>query len=780
MPSLRRAFVALAVLSTVLLLAVGLWSDDPAPQPTSLAAERVATLPDGVAYPLGPPPDWSSAANPRDGGEARELLQQASPRVLEVRVSSARDDRALRGATVIGNWEGAQTVAADAWGVARLVDIPRGVVCVRASAPQHVRAGWTRADTGGDVLPPVTIALAPALTIAGDVVDASDGQEVAGARLELRDGVGSAIFGDPPLANGATDIGGRFVLDGVPAAGGVTLLVMAVGYAAHRTELHLPSASGERTRIVLSRAATLRGHVVTAAAVPVEGAIVCVVPTDRPTWLEQAGSAGDRVGGTPPWLQGSSGPDGAFEVPGITLDRSWVALAVTRATGASPPSPALEPRALPADLVLTLPASGRLVVQVLDEHGAAIEQAVVRLGTRLVHGRRAEAEGAARHVLEALAPGPTGLRVEAKDRVPQQLRPDVLPGRDTVVQVRLPRGLAVAGLVVDAEGRAIEGAEVHVRGEGITHETTSDREGRFVLAGLLAGDVRVAAWSDEHAAATVHARPPADSLRLVLPRLATVTWRVRLPAGASTANGNVLQQVFRGKGDADPVTGVDGWSRRTAGLLFVDGVATITWRTLDLSRAVVFTHEFAPVAAHAKPQAGQSLDLGEVTLGPGRTVRGSVQDDQGRAVARARVFVRERPTSKQQDLRTAADGTFELTQLGDGPVPFSVSAPGHGGAQGIASDRSFQVVVLPRYRRITVRVLTAAGIPAAGESVRLHRLQDGREREAHGLQPDERGTGALVADVGPAHYRVRVEGGPSADVDATGTDDPPVVVLRVR
>lgn len=668
-------------------------------------------------------------------------------------------------------------------GVARLIDPPTGVVFVMASAPGHVRSRWTSADTRGDEIAPVTIALEPGIAIDGEVVDAADGRPVAGAALDLRNGAGSAIFGDPPLTTATSDEGGRFTLDGAPKEGGVTLLVTADGYARARVELRLPRDARERIRVELTSAATLRGQVVTQGGAAVARATVRVMPADRTDWIESATANGDFVGGSPPWLETRTGPDGAFTVDGLTLERAWVALALSRDNGVTPLSPRLDPRALPDDLVLTLPASARLAVHVLDDAGRAIDGARVRLGTWHTIRRRAETDTQGRFVFDGLAAGTQDVRVEATGRLPRQLQIELTGGGETVIDVQLERGATVAGVVVDASGAPVAGAEVAVRGDEGAQTDVTDGDGRFAVAGVAAGPVRVGASGDVHAGTSVRATAPADGVRLVLERLATVTWRVRLPDGVTTATGNVLHQVFRGTGDADPVSGVNGWSRRTVDLDFVDGIATITWTASGLSRAVVYTNEFAPVFAHADPKPGEQLDLGEVTLGPGRTVRGRVEDDARRPVAGARVVVRERPTSKHVDLRTGDDGTFELTQLGDGPVPFAVSAPGHGGADGTVAwphDGSTIVVTLARLRRVTVHVLDARGEPRRDADVAIHRLEDGREREAYGLAPDEDGRGALVADLHPAVYRIRISGGPSADVDATGEDDPEPVVLRVR
>ncbi len=71
---------------------------------------------------------------------------------------------------------------------------------------------------------------------------------------------------------------------------------------------------------------------------------------------------------------------------------------------------------------------------------------------------------------------------------------DLSPEKLTSLEVTLPRGTKVTGLVLDAEGKAAAGVIVETARESIVRrQTTTDAKGRFELAGLEAGPIQLRA-----------------------------------------------------------------------------------------------------------------------------------------------------------------------------------------------------------------------------------------------------------------------------------------------
>ncbi len=714
----RRRVVAV-LLALVLLLAVGsLLATLRGRAGPGRATETPAASADAVVPPPAAPPprrhlpvgpDTPAAPDTPDTPDTPPPVEDAAPADAPSRDPAARSIVVLvtcpcHGSTpdagAVGGWRDAVPARATRAGEVRLDDAPAGRPTVRAFAPGHVRSRWALAETRDEAVATVSIALDAGGALEGRVVE-PDGTPVAAATLDLRAGRGSGIWGDPPLATATSGPDGAFALDGVPREGSATLVARAFAHADEWVPLDFSADGARPVDVVLAPACEVTGRVLDAAGAPVAGARVRAASSAEPVVAASALAEGDVVGGEPSWVETRTADDGTFRLRCLTLGVTWLVHAHTRRTGRSPVT-TLDPAAPPPSLELRLPVPGRVVVVVRDAEGALPEDTQVRLGVGRLWGRAASVEGPGRFVLDDVAAGAAAVRVEATDRLPVEEDVEVREGGETLVEVVLARGLAISGRVVEAGGDGVAGARITVRTRDASARSvraTCDGDGRFVVAGLPAGRVQVTASAPTHAPAVRDVELPCEDVELTLDRLATLTWRVRLPVPVARRSGNVLEQTPSGEAPPGPYAEAAWGATRARKMEFVDGVATVTWHALGPTRVIAVTGDHAPAVAFADARGGETIDLGEALLGPGRTARGRAVDERGAPVAAARVRVVAGASSAPLGYVADADGRFELPNLGPGPVTFQVSAAGRAAAEGsvpAGTDAADEIVVVLR------------------------------------------------------------------------------------
>lgn len=313
-------------------------------------------------------------------------------------------------------------------------------------------------------------------------------------------------------------------------------------------------------RLELPAAAVIAGRVVDAAGRPVAGAVV-VLRDRRP------------YGDLPP--RASTGEDGSFifplRMPGlyvVTASREGYAPAVAEV---SPPAPGRP--AEPLRLVLT--AGSTAVGTVVDQSGAPVAGAAVALEPMLEAGHqerwfdperrpmpevRAASDAEGRFTLRHVVPGHWDL-VVARRGFAAARRPGVEVGAEAeptdLGVVELEAGVVLEGLVTDAAGRPVAGAEVAprrsesssslpgARDEPAGATVTTDAEGRFRLDDLRAGGrVDLEARHRDYLPGFVPGVDPATSGPVTLPLTTPrgLTGRVVGPEGEPVARAWVHAQ----------------------------------------------------------------------------------------------------------------------------------------------------------------------------------------------------------------------------------------------
>ncbi len=346
-----------------------------------------------------------------------------------------------------------------------------------------------------------------------------------------------------------------------------------------------------------------------------------------------------------------------------------------------------------ADAIITgtvvLDASGEPVV------GATVIAHVKRDAERTTHRAATDAQG--RYVIAAPVVAQwdlEGLEVLAGATWPQHLertwRVTVAPADEITRDIRLPRTITLAGMVVDLDDIPVAGARVRAWSmdfDRVTQlhsaldaaETETDTAGHFHLDGLgptftltaetakLVGHITLtSSWPTEHDAI--------DDLRIVLSPARTIRGRVVDARGTSIADARVEASV-------------DGWSPTPSqskaeeeGPLPVVSVSAESGR-FELERVASRNLDIT-VDADGFPKWHGTHAPGDpelvVRLETGGTLRGRVVGSDGSPLSGAYVRFNTSPRSSRHSTNTDSDGVFSFRGLAPTDQGFlGVRAEGH-------------------------------------------------------------------------------------------------------
>ncbi len=274
------------------------------------------------------------------------------------------------------------------------------------------------------------------------------------------------------------------------------------------------------------------------------------------------------------------------------------------------------------------------------------------------------------------------LGAEADGHVPSWMQQfESAPGRSFDNVVLKLRGTAarLQGLVVDMRGKPVPWAKVlvGVPGGGVTNSgtqyfvqpnperLTTDADGRFVATGVPSGEVPLSVWAvgfGPHQQRLAIAAGRTESITVILIDGAVVTGVVHDAAGQPVAKAIVhFGDEFGGFPTCSAVADAAGNFRLENLPASADSVPLVAFADTLSVRARV--RLFAGVTTEWNP-----------VLGTGRTIRGSVLGPGDAPLPGAKVGVVH--PSYQQVQRwfdAAADGSFELQQVGDKPCSVQVA-----------------------------------------------------------------------------------------------------------
>jgi tetratricopeptide (TPR) repeat protein len=373
------------------------------------------------------------------------------------------------------------------------------------------------------------------------------------------------------------------------------------------------------------------------------------------------------------------------------------------------------PPAAPASAPVSGDPNPVLTVTVRDAAGASIPGArvMVRPGTGHWAEIRAHydgkddqwktADGAGR-AKESVPPG-TYLVMAAPAESAQPTAAAVVGVPITGAEVVITLGGATrvcSGRVVDHEGRPAVGRQVRafpllVAGARPIATASSGPGGLFTLRGLDAGGYALSV-EGTHAFTEVGAGGP-DAPVIRLPEMATLRGRALVPGPAGRllpAEGITVQ--FGGRPQAFATSSAGRFTLEVNAP--ADGIA------------YVWTQGRPAVPRVVKGGKG-TVELGDVVIGPGRTLEGCVTDPEGRPAPSTQIALRHGPVLGA----TRRDGCFTVTVASE-PVELQVSPRAWPvWTRTIPADETQVRVRLTPGAIVKVLALDAAGGPIAGARV---------------------------------------------------------------
>jgi RNA polymerase sigma factor (sigma-70 family) len=398
------------------------------------------------------------------------------------------------------------------------------------------------------------------IDVAGRVLDAATGEAIADAEVSLHPFFESS-------SRSAQD--GRFVLRGWDAQShGVSVHARAAGYAYKGHELHKGQIPEGEIEIALAADAGVTGRILDPRGVPRPDALVEVHGSDFAPQVRR-----DRA-------SIRSGPDGRFELRGLSRDQAHTLVASSPGAGRLIVDlPDFDPARDPRDLGdLGLPVASSLAGRVIDAAGQPLPGAYVTLvggdpGRRRLRGLELEEElrspvtptlvlrldDVGRFRANDLSPGEYVLGVQLTgSSSAQQTAVSLREGEQREgLELVLDLGLRIAGTVVGPEGEPIALATIDAvparSDAGVETAMNTRADGSFDLTGLADGEYTLNVTHFENLGGRRYCGARIEGiaagtldLRIVLPSAAPITGVVLSADGVPLQDATV--QIDHGDG----------------------------------------------------------------------------------------------------------------------------------------------------------------------------------------------------------------------------------------
>ena len=728
-------------------------------------------------------------------------------KIRQLVVRDAKGRPAAGAVLFLGEYEMALGVTSET-GLAEVV-LPGGQpMDLSVAAADGRRLAWRLLPAKEGETGPAAIILPDAVPVAGKVVSAQDGRPVAGALAWSSRDYGRTVRAGADGAVRFPTLAGQE--DAVSAA--------APGFFEQDAD---KVKEGKIPTLALEPRLAASGVVVDEAGRPVPGAALQASPLPGPRMQSMSRSMTlFRSGGF-----ARSGPAGRFRLANLASGSGYE-LRVSRA-GFAPARleiPAREPGQPAAELRIVLREGRRVFGLVVDAGRRPVAGARVSLQAtpsndpmaRLRAARNPEpppggaTDAAGRFEVRNLPAGSYDLQVRARGfarlTVPGLAVPEGTGGTD-LGTVMLAPGLSLRGLVNDAQGRPVEGAEVRARPAARDEMMIFDRDpgpadavtaadGSFTLEDRSPGeslDLSATRAGYGPGLAPGVAVPSEEPVRIVLDATARVSGRTVDPQGKPVPGASIfLSEAAPMNAAGRSMLGPSGRFHRAVS--DEQGGFSIE----DVSPGPVRLHAQAPrrqqvELENLEVKPGQGLTGLDVVLPAGATVEGRVLGPDGRPVGDARVSVVQ---ASQNDFAafsslrgdTDADGHYQIDGVPPGPHTLEARADGYRRAARDVevTERTGAVdFQLDRGLEVSGRVVDDAGAPIPGVQLtltagmfsrdspgaltgadgafRIAGVQDGtyrlRPRKEGYVSPDPLGMAVTVAGAPVSGLEVRLSAG---------------------
>ncbi|MDF1700832.1 MAG: carboxypeptidase-like regulatory domain-containing protein [Planctomycetota bacterium] len=604
---------------------------------------------------------------------------------------------------------GVRTRKDGTWAIAGL---PDGAHLVRASASDYRGRTMAAPPVLGEqkaTVPPIELTARPE-NKNGITVKVTDGfnRPLPGARVlattmpwDIHLAMGPERVGMPHVASkrGTTDENGRVTL-GPLDPDDYAVVAMAPGYI--NASVDNVVVSGNRIRSIgmrLVEGVSVRGRVLGADGNGIEDALVM-------GFAQPSFSASQTV---------RSEADGSFVLSGLRKG-GYMFIAWHETSGQT-----MQPGASPGSVDIKLAGTGKIRGAVVTKDGKPITDGRVRpikVGPfAYVYSMVKDLDESGIFEVEVPA-GEWNCRVQSSDGwVSDGNMASVTAGDTTKIKIVVEESRVVRGVVMDANGNHIEGAEIFVMQGGFPETPSreqysrSDADGRFEVPGLTSESVDLHVVHSEYADTKVSVNPASSATAAEV--------SVRLTAGASVA-GRVTDS--EGKGIAgEQVNIAMGWFDGRS--VYTDDAGGYRFDAVKAGEYTVTTGPFEQGARGLSKKGVQVGEEGLVTVdfqnpAAGGALTGTVTM-AGKPVAGAKVTVTDaRGADRAVGVTTDEAGAFRAEGLQFGSVRISVkTADGRTGSARTSLSETGGIPVVDvdiGTATVSARVLGPTGEPAPG------------------------------------------------------------------
>ncbi|MFL6262254.1 MAG: carboxypeptidase regulatory-like domain-containing protein [Thermoanaerobaculia bacterium] len=642
-----------------------------------------------------------------------------------------------------------------------------GEAKLQATAAGYLPSDPRPAPPSGRQGPPLVLALEPAGSITGRVVDAADQPlgkvQIAALPLQL-------IGGGPPRIGMAwSRADGRFRLPLLTPGQVYEVTAVQEGFAPASVKTDaLPRGRSPRpVRIVLERGATVLGKILDPEGKPVRDAELTLTLSQETRFSQGLSWNGQSLG------KGTSDATGSFALSHLLPGRFHLAVKRKGFAPLSLPEVEVPAKTARVDLgALTLERGAAVEGRVADPAGVPLPEAEVELtrardqlaavfsDSESFGVAKTDAEG--RFRFEDLRRGARfDLGVNHPGHVPAAVRAVEAPTQEPL-RIELKTGRTLAGRVRNPEGKPVPQAEIFLQTgpeAGPRQLGTADEDGRFRFAGIQPGTVALAVQAPGYQLARLQdLRIPEESdvegLEITLRKGSMLEVQVLDSRRQPVAGAWVMAHAE----DFEPVPVHRGPARCET-----DDAGHCRLEGLSLGLYDVFALSVRHGQVRAKVEIAPGANQRELVFPAGVKISGRVSDETGAPVAGAGLSLNSVGPGESLETASLADGSFQFPTVSDGIYRLSGAAPGFAEAalpeevQVAGQEIGGLALRLSRGATLTGKLLGLEPEELGAATVNAFRMTEGVSFTHPFLSRTDREGRYKITDLAPGDWRISAQ-----------------------